>query len=201
MEVQRVAMSAIDRAKQLPGELQRFAQLERSLGALLVFTPALLIWVDSGPDAVRDSVSAYHDVRWPQAFYVPLTVGAMLFFVNGIVRRAHAYNAVLGLALLGVVLFDHNAATVPHTAFAALFFGGNVVVMMFFSTNKPVLLKAALAAGIAAAIGLWLLTDWLTLFWAEWVSLAIIATHFILDSASWSDYRALPAGQAPDLVP
>jgi hypothetical protein len=39
-----------------------------------------------------------------------------------------------------------------------------------------------------------------TLFWAEWVSLAIIATHFILDSVSWSSYRALQPDEAPKLM-
>lgn len=202
MSLQAAASSAIKGVKSLPAELQRFAQLERLLGALLVLTPALLIWVDTAPDDVRKSISAYHDVGRPSAFYVPLTVGAMLFFVNGIVRHAHAYNTLLGLALSGVILFDHDGTTsVPHFVFAAAFFGGSVVVMMFFSTNKSMPLKIAFVGGIATAITLWIVTDWFTLFWAEWVSLAIIATHFILDSASWSEYRALNPSETPKLAP
>ena len=202
MDVQEVTSSAISGVKNVSGELQRFAELERVLGALLVLTPLLLILVDTGPDRVRDSISAYHDVSTPQAFYVPLTVGAMLFFVNGIVRHAHVYNIVLGAALLGVMVFDHDgASSTLHFVCAAVFFGGNVVVMMFFSTNKSTPLKVGLVGGVALAIALWIFTDWFTLFWAEWVSLDIIALHFILDSASWSDYRALPPGEAPKLVP
>jgi hypothetical protein len=198
---QGVTSSTLNGVKNLPGELQRFARLERNLGALLVLTPALLIWVDTGPDRVRDSISAYHDVSTPTAFYVPLTVGAMLFFVNGIVRNAHLYNTLLGLALSGVILFDHDGWTsIPHLIFAAGFFGGNVIVMMYFSTNKSTSLKSAFVGGIALAIALWILTDWFTLFWAEWVSLVIIAVHFILDSVSWSAYRALRPDESPKLV-
>lgn len=202
MDLHAVTSSAISAVNTLPAELRRFAQLERILGVLLVFTPLLLILVDGGPDEIRDSISAYHDVGTPPAFYVPLTVGAMLFFVNGIVRHAHVYNTLLGLALSGVILFDHDGKTsLPHIFFAVAFFGGNVLVMMFFSTNKSALLKVTFVGGIATAMALWFFTDWFTLFWAEWVSLAIIATHFILDSVRWSKYRALQPKETPKLIP
>lgn len=202
VEVEVVTSSAINRVRALPGELRRFARLERILGAVLVLTPAVLIWADAGPERVRDSISAYHDVRAPAAFYVPLTVGAMLFIVNGTMRDAHIYNTLLGLALAGVILFDHDGGTsVPHFVFALAFFGGNVLVMMFLSTNKSTLLKVAFVGGIAVAIALWILTDFFTLFWAEWVSLTIIAVHYILDSVSWTQYRALQPNEAAKLLP
>lgn len=43
------------------------------------------------------------------------------------------------------------------------------------------------------AIALWVFTDWFSLFWAEWVSLAIVAVHFILDSG---DLVGLPSTAA-----
>ena len=202
MAVQVVASSAINGVRALPGALRRFARLERILGAVLVLTPAVLILVDAGPDRVRDSISAYYDVRTPSAFYVPLTVGAMLFLVNGLVRDGHSYNTLLGLALAGVILFDHDGDTsLPHLVFAGAFFGGNVLVMMFFSTRKSTRVKVLFVGGIAGAMALWIVTDWFTLFSAEWVSLAIIAMHFILDSVDWSEYRALQPRETPNLVP
>jgi len=202
VDLQAAASSAVNAVTHLPGELQRFARLERILGALLVLTPGLLILADTGPEQIRDSISAYHDIAVPAAFYVPLTVGAMLFLVNGVLRHAHAYNSLLGLALSGVILFDHDGGTaIPHFVFAAAFFGGNVLVMVFFSASKSVWVKGSLAGGIAAAIGLWVATDWFTLFWAEWVSLTIIAAHYILDSVGWSDYRALLPSEPPKLMP
>jgi hypothetical protein len=205
MTATRQAPRILHGARALPGELRRFATFERVLGMLLVLTPALLIAVDAGPDGIRQSISAYHDVGVAPAFYVPLTVGAMLFLVNGIMRSAHVYNVALGVALLGVVIFDHDGGSEPlHVVSAVTFFGGNVLVMMFFSTNKSTLLKAIFVAVIAAALALLFLTDWFTLFWAEWVSLAIVATHFMLDSGKWSDddhYRALEPGETPRLRP
>lgn len=197
MDLRAVPSSALDAVTDLPAELRRFATLERVLGALLVLTPALLIVADEG--SVRDSISAYYDVIPAWAFYVPLTAGAMLFFVNGILRHAHVYNIVLGLALLGVILFDHEGKTeIFHVVFAVAFFGGNFAVMAFFSTNKPGWLKILLALGVAAAAALWPLTS---LFWAEWVSLLIVSAHFVLDSAGWTQYRALRPREAPKLAP
>jgi len=106
--------------------LRRLARLERNLGALLVLTPLLLIAVDTD-NGVRGSISAYYDVGESWAFYVPLTAGAMLFLVNGLIKNAHAYNTSLGLALLGVILFDHASLQVPHALCAGAFFVGNFV--------------------------------------------------------------------------
>lgn len=195
MEAQGVAAPSTGGLRRLGGELQRLAQLERNLGILLAFTPLLLVVVD---ERVRASISAYHDMGEPWAFYVPLTAGAMLFLVNGMVKNAHLYNTLLGLALLGVIVFDEDAWEIPHFVFAVAFFGGNFFVALFCSTGKSRALKIGLGVAIAAAFGLWALTS---LFWFEWASLAIVTVHFILDSASWSDYRALEPGEAPKLIP
>ena len=182
----------------LPGVegLRQFAKLERVLAAILVLTPALLWIVDAGE--VRGSMSAYHDVSRPAAFYVPLTVAAMLFVVNGVLRDGHAYNWVLGVLLALVIVFDHDGASRwPHFVGAIGFFGGNVLAMAWFSKNKSNELKAVLAGSIVVSIALWILTDWFTLFWAEWVSLAIVALHYVLDSVRWTPYTAWTKKAAP----
>lgn len=200
MNLTKPTSSAISAGKRLAGGLGRFARLERALGGLLVLTPLILILADDGD--LRDSISAYHDVATPSAFYVPLTAGAMLFLVNGIIRDAHAYNVLLGLALSGVVLFDHDGWTsIPHMFSAVGFFAGNVVVMLFFSINKSLPLKIVLVGGVAVAAVLWVSTDVVTLFWAEWVSLTVVAIHYILDSVSWSQYRALRRNEPAKLLP
>jgi hypothetical protein len=197
VDLQRVKASTISGVKQLSDDLRRFAQVERILGGVLLFTPVLLVWFDTRFDSNRDSISAYYDMSTPPAFYVPLTVGAMLFFENGIVRREHWYNIVLGVALTGVILLDHEWAPIPHFVSAGVFFGLNFVVMMLFSTNKTTLIKLLAVVGLVAALALW---RFASLFWAEWVSLGIIAAHFILDSSKWSAYRALEPGEAPKLL-
>lgn len=185
--------------RKLPRRLRDFARLERVLGALLAFTPLLLILVDSD---IRGSISAYHDVDRPWAFYVPLTVGAMIFVVNGVVRHAHAYNTWLGVALFGVILFDHDGATWwPHALFALVFFVGNLGVMWFYSTGKPKLVKLLLGTGIAGSAAILLVDRETGLFWAEWMSLVVVAAHYILDSVGWTDYRALRPTEKPQLKP
>ena len=46
------------------------------------------------------------------------------------------------------------------------------------------------------------MTDWFTLFWAEWVSLAIVATHYILDTipVRYVRYTALTERDAAQLM-
>ena len=200
MTLKQIASSAVKAAEDLPGGLRRFAGLERILASILILTPLILIWTNDWQ--VRDSISAYHDVSAPAAFYFPLTAGAMLFLVNGFVRDAHVYNVLLGAALSGVVLFDHDGWTsAPHMAFAIGFFVGNVVVMLFYSTSKSRALKVVFVGGISVALALWIGTKFFTLFWAEWVSLTIVAVHYILDSVTWSPYRALRPDETAKLVP
>ncbi|CAN5820330.1 hypothetical protein BH24ACT5_BH24ACT5_29840 [soil metagenome] len=179
-----------------------FAQLERNLAIVLVLTPLLLIIFDEGPDNVRSTISAYHDMAHPEPFFYPLTVAAMLFIVNGVLKHGHWYNWALGVLLSMVVLFDHDGATaIPHYTGAFGFFGGNVAAMAWFSTRKPVALKIGLIGTIIVALVLFVVADWFTLFWVEWVSLAIVATHYVLDSASWTKYQALTANDTAELMP
>ena len=83
----------------------------------------------------------------------------------------------------------------PHFLGAIGFFVGNVAVMLWFSKHKP---RGALVVGLVgydrpSRSHFWMVTDWFTLFWAEWVSLAIIATHYVLDTtrSSYVRYTAL----------
>jgi hypothetical protein len=183
--------------------IRNFVQLERVLAAILVLTPVLLLGVDDGPDGIRGSISSYHDLIAPEAFYVPLTVAAMLFVVNGLLKAGHWYNWVVGVLLAVLVAFDHDGASkYPHFAGAIGFFVGNVAVMIWFSKHKPRPLIVAFVGTIVVSVGLWLTTDWFTLFWAEWVSLAIVATHYILDTIPFEyvRYTALTEGDAPQLI-
>ena len=160
--------------------LRRWSKLERFLAALCLLIPAALILWDAG--LVRDSISDYYRMANNQVFYYPLTVAAMLFLVNGVIKQAHAYNIVLGLLLSGVILFNHIDRTTLHAIFAIGFFVGNAIVILLFSTGTAARNKWLYVLGIAGAMAVWWLTDWFTLFYAEWLSFAIIAVHYILDS-------------------
>lgn len=195
MRLQEVASSArklIQRTTSKAFEgVARFAKLERVLAFLCLLIPGLLILFDGG--SVRDSISAYYDMEENQIFYFPLTVAAMLFIVNGVLKERHGYNIFLGLMLAGVILFNHDDFRVPHLISAVAFFGGNAGVILLFSRGYLRRFKVIFIAGILASLGALVLFDGFTLFWAEWLSFAIIAIHYILASlerAYW--YQVAP---------
>jgi hypothetical protein len=163
----------------------RFAKLERVLAAICLLIPAFLVGFDDGP--IRESISAYYDMEESQVFYFPLTMAAMLFVVNGVVKQRRAYNTILGLMLAGVILFNHDDFSTLHTLFAFAFFAGNAVVILVFSSKKERWFKALLVAGIVLSMLALFFVDWMTLFWAEWLSFGIIALHYILESWGFID--------------
>jgi hypothetical protein len=130
---------------------------------------------------VRGSISAYYNMTKSLLFYVPLTVAFMLFIVNGLIKRQKAYNTVLGLALAGVVIFDLDNFFYLHFGCAAVFFLGNAAVMVIFTSKRELWFKALLVAIIVAALGAWGFGI-ISLLWAEWISLGIIGSHYILES-------------------
>ena len=180
MNVQSVVAASAARTRTAIDGIARFAKLERVLAGLCALTPALLILADDGN--VRGSISAYHSVCRPEAYYMPLTAAAMLFLVNGVVKDGQLYNVFLGLALGGLVFFNTSDFTPIHVAFAAAFFAGNVAVMALWTSVKGWRVRGPLIAVIVVAMVLWFGFKKLTLFGAEWISLGIIATHFIVES-------------------
>ena len=94
---------------------------------------------------------------------------------------------LLGVALAGVILFNHDDFKVLHMVCAIAFFGGNAAVILIFSSKKELWFKAFLVAGIAISISGWLIFNWFSLFWAEWASFAIIALHYVLESWGFID--------------
>jgi hypothetical protein len=161
--------------------LSRFGRLERVLAAVCALTPVLLLWADD-LSGIRDSISDYYSMEEIQLFFVPLTMAAMLFVVNGVVKEKQLYNTYLGAMLGGLLLFNNVAFPKIHLLFTAAFFAGNVAVILTFSSIKDRNFKIGLVAFIVLAMLGWKFFAWFTLFWAEWVSLGIIALHYIIES-------------------
>lgn len=158
-----------------------FVKYEVVVTAVCATTPFVL-WLAGGPH--RDSISAYYDMPDAKLFYVPLTGAALLFIVNGVVKeKTHWYNVWLGLALLAVVLFDHDGGSnVIHVPAAAAFFGGNAVVFVLFTPWGEFWAKVFLALIMVVAFAGWFAFHWYSLFWAESFSLWVIALHFLLEA-------------------
>lgn len=94
-------------------------RFESMLALVLMGVPIALRLADD-----RTSISDYHDMADPRWFFVPLTAAAMMLITNGLVsHERHAHNAVLGVLVLGVVLFDHDGASSgPHFVSAVAFY-------------------------------------------------------------------------------
>jgi hypothetical protein len=157
-----------------------YAKLERVLASLLAFTPLVLMIRDPGP--TRESISAYYSMSENQLFYVPLTIAAMLFIVNGVLKGERNYNIILGVALAGLLLFNQDDWTPLHSVFAISFFAGNAAVVLLFSPATWRRFRIAFALLVGLVMVSYFL-GWITFFQAEWLSLFAIAVHFVF--ASW----------------
>ncbi|HTR80785.1 MAG TPA: hypothetical protein VMM58_04075 [Bacteroidota bacterium] len=187
MQLHKFAATAGANIVKAAAGINRFAELERVLATFCISIPALLIWFDHGQ--ILPSISAYYSMCEHEIFYFPLTVASMLFIVNGLIKNKHIYNTILGTMLAGVILFNCDDFTLVHALFAVAFFGGNGIVILVFSSKKDLWFKAVLVIVICMAILGWIAFQWYSLFWAEWVSFAIIALHYVLESAGVIDVQ------------
>jgi hypothetical protein len=88
---------------------------------------------------------------------------------------------VLGGSLLGVILFPHLQYAAIHYTFAGIFFLGNALVIGFFHRKRDEVISIILALLVVFTLSLHLF-GFVTLLVGEWLSLATIGVHFILQS-------------------
>jgi hypothetical protein len=155
-------------------------KLEVVVTVICVFIPLILPFGDAW--RLRPHISGYYDMEHAQYFYIPLTVAAMLFIVNGTVRGKHWYNLGLGLALLVLTFFNYENYTLVHNISAGTFFIGNAAVFVIFTPKKELWFKILLALIMAVALAGHFLFGWYSLFFAESFSLWVIALHFVLEA-------------------
>ena len=156
--------------------------LEVALTVVCASIPFVLLAAAGWPPT--EAISGYHDMADPEFFYMPLTTAALLFVVNG-VRVGRWYNVALGVALAGVTFFNTSDYHAVHLFFTITFFVGNPVVFVVFSPRDELWFKWALAIGMAGAIASWFFFGWIHIFWAESVSLWLIALHFLFEVLGW----------------
>lgn len=182
MKMPEPVSSALNAVNQTLDAITRFAKLERVLAVVCLMTPLLLIASDDGVQPIRESISHYFSMKQNQLYYFPLTMLAMLFIVNGVVKEKSRYNTLLGTALAGVILLNREAFPALHKVFAVLFFGGNGAVILLFTSKKERWFKVTLVGVIAFTMIAHFVLGWISLFWAEWISFGVIALHYILES-------------------
>ena len=192
-------MPIVQRLKaELDDTFRSFRIFQVIIASICISLPALLVWADHNkPNAstmpFRESISAYVHIERSYIFGMLMCMAAMLFIVNGVVYFKNQdtrlklestgkwYNMILGISLLGVILFVHDELRTLHIIFATIFFLGNAVVTGIFHHGVRKRLSLTLALLTVAAFAIHLIDDSLiTMFWAEWFSLVVIAIHLIL---------------------
>ena len=158
--------------------LKYFTRLKiiQALGFLAI--PLVLFIVNSG---LLKSISAYAHYT-PMIFASLLSLAAALFIYDGYIIRERKYNIYIGLALLGVVWFDHINFPIVHYIFAGIFFLGSLFNMVFFSSGKERFLKILTAALVLFGMAGCFIFGWYSIFWAEWIGMIPISAHFILET-------------------
>ena len=148
---------------------------------------------------IRGSISSYVSMENAHLFGLLLTTASMLFIFNGAVyinkvtkgnRKKHGkwYNLVLGIFLLGVVLFPCTNPKLEalHYFCALVFFFGSALVIAIFNNAEHRKLSVFIAAisilgFVIQALNLPFLSSF-TLFWSESIALWVIGIHYILES-------------------
>jgi hypothetical protein len=183
VRVKEVAEKAVLGIKTNPAiqGIMRYAKLERILAFVCSLIPILLIIFDGLN--IRGSISAYYDMKFNQMYYYLLTIAAMMFIVNGVIKQKKFYNTVLGLMLSGVILFNHEDTVAKwfHWLFAIAFFAGNAIVMLYYSSKIMLWVKVCLVFVMAVSLLAWWPLKLITVFWAEWISLLMITIHYLQD--------------------
>lgn len=185
--------------------IARFTRYEQVIALLLMAIPCVLLRYgddtpltmpcESGsPNTCRDSISAFYDMSHEPLFYMPLTIAAVLFFSNAVLRRENWWNALVGIALAGVVFFDHDAYDLAHTIFAAVFFLTTMVIVSWYLPKNltgttgirigitPFRAIRSIAIFLVQAAIFAVVFTAFNLFVAEAVQLWIVAGHYILHS-------------------
>mgnify|MGYP006162816173 CR=1 FL=1 len=169
--------------------LRGLRQFEVVLALILIFFPVALRLEDS----TRESISKYHDLNDPRWYFMPLTAATMMFVVNGLVRREHGHNVVLGVLLFGVVFWDPvGVSRGLHTFSAAAFYlvAFSVIALQLSAyltkeedrskigrqwlvTLATLVLLGAVMLSVKVASNT---------FWMETIGLWLIALHYIWHS-------------------
>ncbi|MBN1185796.1 MAG: hypothetical protein JXB49_26175 [Bacteroidales bacterium] len=192
----------------LADPLYTFRLFERSIAAFCVLIPFILWLTDGGfPHPFRPSISQYALMNNSYVFGMLLSIAAMLFIFNGAVyfnnqkymhisENGQWYNVLLGLSLLGVIVFpccnccidpckQHLThcciSRVAHFVFAGIFFIGNALVTAFFHKDKDKIISIIMAILTIASLPL-AIFHVISLLVAEWISLTVISVHFILST-------------------
>lgn len=158
-------------------EVKKYTDLSIIQAVLFMAIPFVL-WAQLGVQLPSISAYAYYT---PLSFSFMLTMAGSLFFYNGYSDRSKWFEMVLGSSLWLVVLFPHLDWPVLHYAFAGVFFLGSCFNMIFFSSGKYRAYMILIAFLLLLAMVGTFFFQWYTIYWAEFLGMAPISAHKVLE--------------------
>lgn len=117
---------------------------------------------------------------------------------NPMERFGKGYNIIFGIALFGVILFDHLTFFYTHLVMTITFYVGCALAMLFGYRKELKFLGISLGALTLISLGIHFMLNYIycrqlfeyckggehpyTLLFAEWIGLIFIAIYFFIDS-------------------
>lgn len=181
-----------------------FLVVEQLIAGVCILIPLFLYLADN--KTIRGSISAYVDMDNSYIYGFLLGIASMLFIFNGALyfkttpepsmnykkNRGKWYNIILGVTLMGIVLFPYNGKlSFLHYFFTIAFFTGSIVIIFLFQNPKHMFISRILAIISMFGLGFCVLgsENVFSLFWAESISLIVIGLYYILESKDIIDIK------------
>ncbi len=86
---------------------------------------------------IQPSLSEYHYTSQRNTYIILLGIIGLLITLDGSIYKSRRYNLLIGLSMIGVVLFPVNQFRIIHDVLAIIFFVGNAYIVTWYSVLLP----------------------------------------------------------------
>lgn len=157
--------------------IKNLLRVELFLAIILLLTPILLPLTSD--EDLLESISAYAYAINSNLYSVLLVMIGYLIMVDGTSNKLRRYNILLGIFLIGVILFPVLEWRWTHDIFAMLFFIGNVYVIGYYSKALTKFGKDVFRIVVALGILLFLF-GYISLFIIESIGFFSLSTFMFI---------------------
>jgi hypothetical protein len=85
----------------------------------------------------QPSLSEFHYTSQKWTYIISMGIIALLMALDGSLNITRRYNILIGLSMIGVLLFPVNEFINIHNSFAIMFFVGNAFIVTYYSKLLP----------------------------------------------------------------
>jgi len=126
-----------------------------------------------------NSVSHYVYSDATYFYNIGLILISLFLIYDGVIDKKRRFNIILGLTLLGVVIFPVKEDDYIHDFFAILFFLENLTVLVYYSKVFSKIIKILVSIVVILTLTIMFL-GLITLFLAESIGLFCVSIFFFL---------------------